>query len=164
VSAADLFSIQRCYRAVLSAMAEPGTVTDVGGLDLILATLIDHEVRLARLGEPGWEEADFIVVGGGSSGGLLVEAKQGALLDPAQGATAIYVVDELGRGPLALSLSGPGVGPGGRVLRVRGLDRAEVAVIAATRTGYPRGVDVFLVDGAGRGAALPRSTRLEVRT
>ena len=54
---------QRCFRGLLAAMSGPGTVHDVTpGLPLVLATLIDHEVRLAEVGDPQWETADFVLV------------------------------------------------------------------------------------------------------
>jgi phosphonate C-P lyase system protein PhnH len=153
---------QRAFRSLLAAMAEPGTVQDLeGGLPLALATLVDHEVTLAHVGDPHWPDADFLVVRGGSSRGELGRARQGTLLDPALGATALYELDAVGDGPLALSLTGPGVGPVARVLQLSGLAAEEVGEFQRTRAGYPRGVDVILLDPAGRCAALPRSVALE---
>jgi alpha-D-ribose 1-methylphosphonate 5-triphosphate synthase subunit PhnH len=154
---------QRCFRGLLAAMAEPGTVHNVQpGLPLVLATLVDHEVRLAEVGDPHWDAADFVLVRGGDSGGELARVRQGTLLDPALGATAIYEIAAVGSGPVALALSGPGVGPGPapRTLRLVGVSGREVALWRSTRADFPRGVDVILVDGAGRCAALPRSTAL----
>jgi len=154
---------QRCFRGLLAAMSGPGTVHDVTpGLPLVLATLIDHEVRLAAVGDAQWETADFVLVRGGDSGGALLRARHGTLLDPALGATAIYEIDAVGEGPLALSVSGPGVGPGPRSLHLTGVPDSEVALWRRTRSGFPRGVDVILVDGTGRCAALPRSTTLSI--
>lgn len=151
---------QMTFRALLTAMSEPGTVTDVGegGLGRILATLVDHEVRLAEVDDPAWATADFAVIRDGSSGGRLADLRQGSLEDPAEGATAVYEMREVGRGPLALRLTGPGVGPAPRTLALDGLDPDEVAHIQRTRSRYPRGVDVVFVDPEGRCACLPRST------
>jgi alpha-D-ribose 1-methylphosphonate 5-triphosphate synthase subunit PhnH len=158
----DALETQRAFRALLSATAEPGTVHAVPpGLPLVLATLVDHEVRFAEVGDAHWPHADFVLVRGGDSGGELARVRQGTLLDPALGATAIYELDAVGAGPLALSLTGPGVGPRPRTLRLTGLCEAEVGLIRRTRAGYPLGVDVILVDRAGRCAALPRSTTVE---
>ncbi len=158
----DALDTQRGYRALLGAVAEPGTVHPTPpGLPLVLATLVDHEVRLAEVGDSHWADADFVLVRGGDSGGLLTWARQGTLLDPALGATAIYEIDTVGAGPLALSLTGPGVGPRPRTLRLSGLAAAEVELFRRTRADYPRGVDVLLVDTDGRCAALPRSTTVE---
>jgi alpha-D-ribose 1-methylphosphonate 5-triphosphate synthase subunit PhnH len=155
---------QRGFRALIGAISEPGTVRQVPpGLPLLLATLIDHEVRLAEVGDPGWPDADFVLVHGGDSGGALVDARQGTLLDPAGGATAIYEIDAVGAGPVALTLTGPGVGPRPRTLRLAGVSTAEVGLWQQTRTEYPCGVDVIVVDPAGRCAALPRSTTVEPR-
>lgn len=162
MTAFTVFDTQRCFRAVLDAMSEPGTVRQLGGgLPLVLATLVDHEVRVAEAGDPHWSEADFVVVHGGSSGGRLADVRQGTLADPAAGATALYDVDAVGSGPIAVVLTGPGVGPAPRTLRLTGLAAEEIDLFQQTRAGYPCGVDVILVDPAGRCAALPRSTALE---
>jgi len=158
-----VFDTQRCFRALLDAMAEPGTVQPLdGGLPLVLATLVDHEVRLAEVGDPHWREADFVVVRGGSSHGDLAQARQGTLDDPAAGATAIYELDAVGAGPLALLLMGPGVGAEPRQLRLAGIAAEEIELFQSTRAGYPCGIDVILVGLDGRCAALPRSTTVEM--
>ena len=157
-----VFDTQRGFRALLAAMAEPGTVQPLpGGLALVLATLVDHEVLLAEVGDEHWERADFVVVRGGSSGGRLAAARRGTPLDPAAGATAIYELAAVGAGPLVLSLTGPGVGAEPRLLRLGGLAGDEVELFQRSRAGYPCGVDVILVDQARHCAALPRSTVLE---
>ena len=158
----DALDTQRAFRALLSAMAEPGTVHDATpGLPLVLATLIDHEALFAEVGDAHWRHADFVLIRGGDSGGELARVRQGTLLDPALGATAIYELDAVGEGPLALSVIGPGVGPRARTLRLTGLSDAEVGLIQWTRAEYPRGVDVVFVDRAGRCAALPRSSTVD---
>jgi alpha-D-ribose 1-methylphosphonate 5-triphosphate synthase subunit PhnH len=160
-----VFETQRCFRALLTAMSEPGTVHQLrGGLPLVLATLVDHEVRVAELGDPHWAEADFVVVHGGTSRGELAHARQGTLYDPASGATAIYELDKVGDGPLGLSLTGPGVGVEPRLLLLTGLAEDEVALFRSTRAFYPCGVDIILVDLDGNCAALPRSTSVERTT
>lgn len=153
---------QRTFRALLAAMSRPGTVEPVGsdGIARILAALVDHEVTAAEPGDPRWPDADFGVVRGGSTGGALLELKQGTLEDPADGATAIIEVTRVGTGSMVLELTGPGVGPTPARLALDGLDPDEVGRIQATREGYPRGVDVVLVDPEGRCACLPRSTRV----
>ncbi len=156
-----LFDTQAAYRALLSAMAEPGTVQRLdAGLPLVLATLVDHEVLAAEVGDPQWTDADFLVVRDGSSRGELAHARRGTPLDPAAGATAIYELAAVGTGPLVLSLTGPGVGDPSRRLRLTGLAEGEVELFQTTRAGYPCGVDIILVDRDGRCAALPRSTTL----
>jgi len=158
----DALDTQRAYRALLSAMAEPGTVHDARpGLPLVLATLIDHEVIFAEVGDAHWRHADFVLIRGGDSDRELARVRQGTPLDPALGATAIYELDAVGDGPVALSLTGPGVGPRPRTLRLTGLSDAEVGLIQRTRAGYPCGVDVVLVDRTGRCAALPRSSTVD---
>lgn len=160
---------QQTFRALLTAMSEPGVVTEVGsdGVGRVVATLVDHEVTLVELNETpdghasGWATADFVVVRGGSSHGRLLEVRRGSLEEPADGATVIYEVAEVGRGPLVLQVAGPGVGPTPKCVAVDGLDPEEVTAFTQTRAGYPRGVDVILLDRAGRCVCLPRSVSVE---
>src|SRR2546430_8338331 len=124
-------------------------------------TLFRSEVIFAEVGDAHWRHADFVLIRGGDSGGELARVRQGTMLDPALGASAIYELDAVGEGPVALSLTGPGVAPRPRTLRLTGLAEAEVGLIQRTRAEYPRGVDVLLVDRAGRCAALPRSSTVD---
>src|SRR5262249_49598003 len=128
---------------------------------------------------PRWDRADFVLVRGGDSHGELIRARRGTLLDPAQGATAIYEIDAVGTGcansgsarltprrdpeqaSVTLSLTGPGVGAKPRRLRLGGVSAQEIVLWQVTRSGSPCGVDLILLDRAGHCAALPRSTALE---
>ena len=178
-----VFDAQRVFRCVLQATAAPGrlfTLPPTGTVpwEAVALTLLDHEVAFCVVGagdagvgdrlatdtgsrEVPVREADFAFVLG-RSGGEVLELGRGTLERPEAGATAVYAVDRLSNsGPLALRLSGPGV-PGERTLGVEGLPVGEVEGIQEARADYPLGVDVYLVDGAGQVAGLPRSTRLEV--
>jgi alpha-D-ribose 1-methylphosphonate 5-triphosphate synthase subunit PhnH len=117
----------------------------------------------AKTAEPG--QANFVLVSDGTSGGLLTRLNPGTLLEPENSATAIYAVERLANevtdrpAELVLELSGPGICDTQR-LCVTGLAQPELELIKATRCAYPTGVDVFLVDAAGRCAGLPRSTKI----
>ena len=69
--------------------------------------------------------------------------------------------DQVGAGVLVLRLSGPGV-DGESVLCVGGLDAAVIEMRNARTGPFPTGIDLLLVDAAGRIAGLPRSTQVEV--
>lgn len=181
---AAVLASQRTYRALLRATANPGELvklTDVGvaAYEAVLTTLLDHEVTFCVVGEDAREaedrlssgtgartaslgDADFVLVLGGDSDGGLQKMRRGTLEEPADGATAIYVVRRLSdQGPLKLVLSGPGV-PDERIVGVEGLADIEVVAIGESRSGYPMGVDVYLVDGGGTLVGLPRSTGVGV--
>lgn len=64
-------------------------------------------------------------------------------------------------GSIVLRLTGPGV-PGVRRLAVVGITEEVAEAVAATRVGYPAGVDVHLVDGSGRTVSIPRSTGVQI--
>ena len=179
-----VFDAQSTFRRLLEATYRPGVLfslpsTEESAEEAMLLTLLDHEVSFAatgvapeiserlkdvtgaRLGTP--EEVDFVLFGGGDSRGEILEMKRGTLEEPAGGATAIYSVQRLStRGSVTLSLSGPGV-DGVRTLGVEGLIASEVEAVQESRSDYPKGVDIFLVDKAGLVTGLPRSTRLETK-
>lgn len=176
-----VFDSQRVFRCLLQATANPGKLfalppTGTGEMEAIARTLLDHEVSFCVVGDGAREteerlslatggrvappeEAAFAFVSG--TGGMAARLGRGTLEKPELGATAVYAVGSLSEGDLSLRLSGPGV-PGKRVLEVGGLDREEAEAIRESRSSYPLGVDVYLVDGAGRVVGLPRSTRVEV--
>jgi alpha-D-ribose 1-methylphosphonate 5-triphosphate synthase subunit PhnH len=133
--------------------------------------------------------ADFAFFCEGSSQGLLRELNPGSLLEPELSATAMYCVEYLeemeykkGSGhpreafqqyaeselnhssndAITLELRGPGIREC-RYIKVVGLDQGEVELIKATRRNFPLGIDIYLVDSAGRCVGLPRTTKLYVR-
>lgn len=179
-----VFDSQRVFRCALQATAHPGklfTLPPVGNAppwEALALALLDHEVtfrvvggeareveeRLARVTgsrDVSPEEAEFALISGGDSGGGILKLSRGDLEHPERGATAIYTVERLGTGSITLQLSGPGISDK-RTLAVEGLSVSEVEAIRETRADYPLGVDVYLVDGAGQLAGLPRSTGLEI--
>lgn len=177
-----VFDSQRVFRCVLQATAHPGKLfalppTGVASWEALALTLLDHEVTFCAVGVQmeeaerisdltgsrivPTEEADFALIAGGSGAGIS-DLNRGTLERPEMGATAIFAVGGLSNsGTLTLRLSGPGI-PDSRTLGVEGLSVEEAGGILETRQDYPLGVDVYLVDGAGQLAGLPRSTRLEI--
>ena len=78
---------------------------------------------------------------------------------PDRSTTLVLAVDGFDGAP-AVRLSGPGLAVPAD-FAVRPLGAAFWAAVAATRGGFPRGLDLFFA-GAGAVAGLPRSTRLAV--
>lgn len=117
-------------------------------------------------------EADIVVARGASSGRTLRNACRGSLEFPEEGATVVVLVHLLadslagagtGNGygrPAALTLRGPGIRTLNEV-RIVGLDPDFVPAITEASAHYPIGVDVILVDEAGRVVAIPRSCNVE---
>jgi alpha-D-ribose 1-methylphosphonate 5-triphosphate synthase subunit PhnH len=176
------------FRALCDAMARPGTVREVPGRAdrAVAATLVDHEVTLhttddglreALEAEGRYEPADptaaDVVHADGVPSWDVRELRRGTLVEPSDGATAIYRVDALSTdvddpgAATTVRLAGPGVpSPGSgadggvRTLGV-GLPAAELAGVAEAGSTYPRGVDAVLATD-DRVAAIPRSVTLEV--
>ena len=171
---------QACFRAVLDAMARPGTIHAVGmpaeppaplgrAAAAVLLTLADFDTPLwldpAAADAAPWlafhcgtpmaalDRAAFVV----GIGAVEFEAVFAGTDDgPEDGATVVLQIDALGSGP-AFILDGPG-------LEAEAVFRASLppgfaASWAANHARFPRGFDVILCAG-DRLAALPRSLRL----
>lgn len=169
---------QATFRAILSALAEPGTVQPLAAAarppaplpaeaGAVLLTLADHETPVflapAFAGAAAWlgfhtgapvtaarAEARFAVLDTPDPTGFPL----GTDAYPDRSATLIVPV-RLGGTPFVLR--GPGI-PGERRIALS-LAPSFAAVAAANRALYPRGVDVvFVADGAVVG--LPRTTEV----
>ncbi|HEY2702988.1 MAG TPA: phosphonate C-P lyase system protein PhnH [Candidatus Dormibacteraeota bacterium] len=166
-------ALHRAYRAVLVALGYPGrrvpvAPTTEAALALVLGSTWDAGCRVALAGVPPplpWASAaapaagaELLVVGGGGSGGALARLPRGDEACPEAGATAVYAVAEPGPGR-RLRLRGPGVA--GHLDTELPLDASELDARDAACATWPLGVDLLVIDSAGRVAALPRTTRVE---
>jgi alpha-D-ribose 1-methylphosphonate 5-triphosphate synthase subunit PhnH len=174
---------QASFRAVLDAMARPGTLVRVGEglvapapLDpataAVLLTLVDHDTPL-WLDTASAVARDWIAFHCGAGftdvpvdatfalaltlpdiGGL----SPGTHEQPETAATLILQVESLNFGT-RYRLRGPGLRESG-TLSVRGLPDAFVTIWQHNRAGFPLGVDLVLCAGTTL-AALPRSVTVE---
>lgn len=179
---------QRSFRAILGAMAEPGTVTilnagpgETAGLApaavvalLVLADL-DTPVWLApRFGSEAADyvrfhcgtpiciepcEAQFAVSDASGAAGVLTALAPGDERYPDRSATLIVQCAALAGG-IRVTLSGPGI-RGVREVAPKGLDRRFWETVAWNASRYPIGVDLLLVS-ARQLMAIPRSTQLSL--
>jgi len=173
---------QRCFRAVLDAMARPGTIHAVTGLApppplpaalaAALLTLADHETPLwldpraeaARswigfhCGTPFTEEPARAVFGVALTWTDLTLFNPGTHETPEASATILLAVRGLGAGR-PYRLRGPGLRDAA-VLEVDGLPADFAAQWQRNHARFPCGVDLLLCAG-DRLTALPRSTSLE---
>jgi len=171
---------QACFRAILGAMARPGSLhrlplglTPPGPLDsataAVLLTLLDGEASLAIAAEFGPAAAwiafhcGIAVAEGAAEFVLAGTLPDLAALDagsdecPEASTTVILQVPALGSGT-GYVLAGPGLErPTG--FAAAGLPAEFVALWAANHGLYPRGVDLILCAGDTI-AALPRTTRI----
>jgi len=173
---------QAAFRAVLSAMAVPGSIHAAGaGLvapaplapatAAVVLSVVDGEAPLA-LDPPSEAARAWIAFHCGATFTALAQARfilapscpdlstldAGSDDGPDESATVILQVGALGSGT-AFRLSGPGLREPA-VLRVAGLPSDFAARWAANHGLYPRGVDVVLCAGTQL-AALPRSVKVE---
>lgn len=173
---------QRCFRALLDAMARPGRIARVAGvtppLPLGVAagaaalTLVDHETRLwldpAATSARSWIEfhrGPPVVADLGACGFALALAlpdldalPAGTHEEPETSATVICQVDSFDSGR-TYRLSGPGLREP-VALTVAGLPRDFAARWRANHARFPRGVDLILC-ADDRLTALPRTVAIE---
>ena len=175
---------QASFRAVLEAMARPGTLLPAGqGLvppapldpatGAVLLTLVDHDtpVWLDAASEPARDwiafhcGAGFTNVSAQAAFALALALPDLATLSPGTheqpetAATLILQVASLTEGA-RYRLSGPGL-RATKALAVSGLPADFVEIWQRNRGGFPLGVDLVLCAGATL-TALPRSVTVEV--
>lgn len=149
----------------------------------VLMTLLDHEVSLHVA--PGLAAADLAglmerrtrttLVDAGSADFVVAEAatlepglpetiRRGSLEYPDDGATLVIDVpslDQTEAGTLELTLAGPGI-ESVRRLRLAGVRAAVFHARNRAVANYPMGIDLILVDTAGRVVGLPRTTGISI--
>jgi len=182
--ASPVLDAQRTFRAVMAALAEPGTVKEIGGtiqrcpgfssaMTAIALALTDFETRLWLDAGTASDAASYIRFHTGAP--ICTEERDAAFafvarplamprldkfalgsLDYPDRSTTILVDVESIDPTRGLFLTGPGI-PGQRRLAISPLPPSFVAERVANRAMFPRGVDVIFCAG-DRIAALPRST------
>lgn len=176
---------QAAFRALLEAMARPGTIVvprappstplppAMGALAL---TLLDADTPVWLDATEGREEAlawlrfhcgcrivaepaaaAFVLVTDPARMPPHAALNAGSDEYPDTSATLVVAVEALGRGE-SLRLAGPGI-DGAATLRVTGLPPRFLAEREANHKLFPRGIDCILVCGESL-AALPRSTAI----
>lgn len=147
-------------------------------LAALLLALADHEVSVAveldgrsdafadeigrwtRAGSARPETADMVAADAATMDpDLPGRLRRGSLEYPDDSALLMLLVERLadsGPGGLELTLEGPGVN-GQITLSVEGLSAVVLASRARAVSQYPTGIDLLLVDRAGRIAGLPRT-------
>lgn len=183
-----VFQSQAAFRALLTALSEPGTQQSVAaeiappdGLATATATalltLADYETPVwlpepLRNGPAGaWlrfhcaaalvddpSEAAFAVIDGAADEPRLSAFTPGTDQFPDRSTTVIVQVAALENGP-ALTLAGPGI-LGSRNIAPQGLRAGFTDELRENGALYPLGVDVLLAHGEGL-IGLPRSTQVE---
>lgn len=183
-----VFQSQGAFRALLAALAEPGTrqvvaggVTPPDGLHAATATalltLADYETPIwlppaLRDGSAGaWlrfhcgaalvsepGKAAFAVIDGLSQAPALAAFDAGSDQFPDRSTTIIVQCAALDDGE-AVTLTGPGIA-GSRVIAPAGLRAGFWTEIVANNARYPLGIDLLLAHGDAV-IGLPRSTQIE---
>jgi alpha-D-ribose 1-methylphosphonate 5-triphosphate synthase subunit PhnH len=186
----EIYDAQRHFRVILDAMSRPGTVGQLGALALTAPTpltpgaaavalaLLNADVgfhldpvhtdaadylRLNTGSRPAPAlSADFVFLPGTASPAVLHEAPLGLPAYPEGGATAVVLVEALGkssaRGDLALTLTGPGIEHQATIC-LSGLSPEFLAVRQDRNVEFPLGLDFIFVTAAGELVCLPRTTR-----
>jgi alpha-D-ribose 1-methylphosphonate 5-triphosphate synthase subunit PhnH len=176
---------QAVFRVLLESLARPGRVfqlpansAEVGpGIVPLALAVIGSKVAVA--GAPEWraricratgaspasiEEASLVAIYGPAEAGIVERLRRGSAAAPqdsAKAGLACQALAEGGPGETTIELNGPGV-KARALLGVNGVRREVFDALRDANASFPAGVDVWLVDGRGRVAGLPRSARLAV--
>ncbi len=187
--AAPVLDAQRAFRAVMTALAEPGTEHSVDGsgprcpgfsvaMTAIALTLADFETRLWTDSGAAGDAAAYLRFHTGAP--IVVEAKcaafafvtrlrdlprlatfaHGTLEYPDTSVTLVVDVERIDT-ERGWALSGPGIADT-RQLTVSPVPDTLLPDLAANRAAFPCGVDLIFCAGT-RIVALPRSTRVRGR-
>lgn len=180
---------QSIFRAVMNAMAEPGTCQQVDGLanppapmtpasGAVALTLCDHDTSvwldpdLNTVDIRAWiqfqtgaatiddpAQASFAFIGNASAMPNLSEFGAGSQEYPDRSTTLVLQVTSL-EGGSRLTLSGPGIAGEARLAPAT-LPRDFLSQWEENRAHFPRGVDMILV-APDAVACLPRTTRISM--
>jgi alpha-D-ribose 1-methylphosphonate 5-triphosphate synthase subunit PhnH len=182
-----VFAAQATFRAVLDAMARPGTIHTIeaaaapsplsGSAAAVALTLCDHDTAIwldatLRASAPAIEwlrfhcgspvvdkprDATFAFMSAALGLSPLADFNIGTPDYPDRSTTLVVQVASLRLGR-SLTLTGPGI-PDRRPFHVDPLPKDFSSQLAANRAHFPCGVDLLLV-ADGELAGLPRSVRL----
>ncbi|HTK06826.1 MAG TPA: phosphonate C-P lyase system protein PhnH [Ktedonobacteraceae bacterium] len=115
------------------------------------------------------EQASFAFFCDGGNSALFAQLSVGTLLEPELSTTAFFCVEQLAddlseahEDGITLELRGPGI-QDVSTISVAGLQVSTLEAILFARKSYPLGIDVYLIDGAGRCVGLPRTTKIQLR-
>ena len=179
---------QASFRALLDALAEPGSERPIEGIAMapaplapvaaaVIATLADFETTVWRdatlrtpeidawlafhTGAPALTDptrAAFALVGDAEACPDFAGFASGTDIDPSTSTTLILAVAGFGTGR-AYRLSGPGI-DGTREVAIAGAPADLSDRLAANRALFPRGIDLILA-GPTSVVGLPRTTCIE---
>jgi alpha-D-ribose 1-methylphosphonate 5-triphosphate synthase subunit PhnH len=182
---------QQTFRALLDAMARPGSIGRVALHDhggpfaaaiTMLEALLDHEVTFAVVSDRAalvdiilrqtgshsvaLESAGYVLCDGPSLAAALRRVDTGDLEYPDRSATVIslvHSVSERAGAGIRLTLSGPGIKET-RDVWIDGLTPESVTALQEANAFPPLGIDMILVSPDGSFVCLNRYTKLrEVR-
>lgn len=183
-----VFQSQATFRAVLDALAEPGTERPVEGIveapaplspvaAAVIATLADFETAVWRdatlltpeidawlafhTGAPVASDAGravFALIGATATAPDFADFALGTDVDPSTSATLVLAVEGFASGR-RWRLEGPGI-DGTREVTIAGAPDDLADRLAANRALFPRGVDLIFA-GPASVMGLPRTTRIE---
>ncbi len=173
------------FRNFLKAFSYPGRIFSLG-IDkeselYIWETLLDNEVSFCMIGYDTAEEkidriykqtkskyvrideADYVIIIGGSSNGYLSLAKKGTLEFPELSATVFYFVKNLASSNgLEMIMKGPGI-IDEISLKIDGIDREDLITLKEINSDFPLGIDLIFIDENYQISGLPRSIQFALK-
>lgn len=172
---------QAVFRVLLATLSRPGQVerlpVDGIGAAIVPLALAGVDSTFAVSDDPEWEarvreatgaspvpvaQAGLVALCGEARPEAVLALRRGSALAPEDGAKAGLDCTSLGgTSGLTLELAGPGI-LGTTTLVVGGVDTPVFDALARANAAFPAGVDVWLIDGRGAVAAIPRSSTVQV--
>ena len=184
---------QSIFRNLIESIACPGKIINLSLKNLniiseyerclfgICRTLFDHETTFCLIGNKTneaiieevfkltkaryttIEDAEYIIVYGGSDGMSLLTANPGNLLYPDKGATILYKVSSLtdNKG-INLMLEGPGI-EDKIELSINGVLKTDIEIIKQINTEFPLGLDTIFIDDDDNITSIPRSSKITIK-
>lgn len=181
---------QNFFRILMNSMSHPGKVYSIpdikitkgdiiyNSLSVVYLALLDHEVKFSVIGEETHdsliehifqltksayvqsEDADYVIVTGGSSNSSLMHLNCGELEFPDTAATVFYLAKKINADEgLNITLRGPGI-KNEISFKISGVDKEDIKIIKNLNSEFPLGIDTIFIDESNRILSLPRSSQI----
>jgi alpha-D-ribose 1-methylphosphonate 5-triphosphate synthase subunit PhnH len=181
---------QNFFRIIMQSMSHPGKAYSLpevaitkgnmnyNSFSVLCFTLLDHEVKFSVIGSETNEaliehifqltksqyvqsqNADYVVVAGGSSNSSLNHLNRGEIEFPDSGTTLFYLAGKINDTEgLRIRLTGPGIKDEIR-FNLSGVDAEDIRILKSLNSEFPLGIDTIFLDVNNQILSIPRSSQI----